>query len=66
MAKDQTGRNGRIKVQPVRRERPDVRALARLIIDLALSDAELPDEKDASPTPAPQEVTDQPRPRRSA
>jgi hypothetical protein len=31
--------SSRIKVQPVRKDRPDIRALARVLIELALSDA---------------------------
>jgi hypothetical protein len=32
-------RSSRIKVKPVKKEKPDVRALARLLIELAISDA---------------------------
>lgn len=32
----------RIKIQPVRKSKPDVRALARVLIELALRDASAP------------------------
>lgn len=53
-----TGRSSSIKIQPVRKERPDIRALARVLIELALSDASKakPSEttdpsRDTSPSP---------------
>lgn len=64
MAQDQ---GGRVRATGVPKPRPDVRALARLIIELALSDVELPKiEADAATSPQRQIEAEQKPTRRSA
>lgn len=58
---------GGVRAKGVPKERPDVRALARLIIDLALSDVELPDIKPDATTSSRQSSESKQKPtRRSA
>jgi hypothetical protein len=42
-------RASKIKIQPVRKEKPDIRALARVLIELALSEASEAVEQSEAP-----------------